>query len=163
MSGPAYTARGVQTLIAAPADSALSVTVNATTAHRMWLYDVYMGNHGTPDDAVSFYVVGQITAIGTGTAITPTLKNPSDDRAAQAVGTYNHTTEPTYTDTGTDLAVPGQGDMIALSLNHRSVYRWVAPPGGEFVAPATANAGWGGKADHASKTTDYNMAFAWYE
>ena len=30
----------------------------------------------------------------------------------------------------------------------------------EYMAPEL---GWGGKADHASKTTDYNMAFAWYE
>ena len=162
MAGARYVASGVNTLTTV-ADTALTVTGNASTAHRMWLYDIMFGNHGTPADLVSTYLVGQVSAPGTGTGVTPTLLEPGADRAAQAVANFNHTTEPTYTDTGTDLAVPAQGDLLRVPLNHRATYRWVAPPGGEYVSAAVTTDGWGGKTDHASAVTDYNFTFSWIE
>lgn len=167
MTGPSYHGDGFQTLIAsltAP-DSAITVVVNASTAHRMWLKEVNMGNVGTPADLVSVYYVGQVSADGSGSSLVATMNEDAAERATQAVALFNHTTEPTYIATieGTGLRAPADGDVLRVVLNHRATYRWVAAPGGEKVAPATAGAGWGGAADHASAVTDYMIGFDWIE
>ena len=46
----------------------------------------------------------------------------------------NHTIEPTYTAAAIVLMIP---------LNQRATFRWVAAPGSELVAPATAANGFG--------------------
>ena len=167
MPGARFHADGFQTLIAsltAP-DSALSVTVHATVAHRIWLYEITMGNVGTPADLVSVYYIGQVTAPGTATAVTPTNTADNADQAARSVAGSNHTVEPTYVATieGTGLRTPADGDLLRVPLNHRGTYRWVAPPGGEFVAPATTTDGFAGAADHASAVTDYMIGMHWVE
>jgi len=167
MAGANYHVDGFQTLIAsltAP-DTAISVVVNASTAHRMWLYEVNMGNVGTPADLISVYYIGQVTADGTGTAVTPTQNEDGSDQVSRAVASANHTTEPTYVATiaGTGLRTPADGDLLRVPLNHRATYRWVAPPGGEKVAPATVASGWAGAADHASAVSDYMIGFDWKE
>lgn len=167
MPGERYHADGFQTLVAsltAP-DSAISVTGNATTAHRLWLYELIMGNVGTPADLVSIFYIGQVTAPGTGTTITATLNADAAGRASQSVVNVNHTTEPTYVASiaGTGLRTPADGDLLRVPVNHRASYRWVAPPGGELVAPATTTDGFAGVADHASASTDYMIGAFWSE
>ena len=157
-----YYASGENTLAAA-ADSAVSLTSNTATVQRNWVYEITLGNVGAPADLVSVYLIGKVTASGdTATAVTPTLLDEAD-RAAQARVLSNHSTEPTYQNTGTVLTTPAQGDLLRVPLNHRATYRWVAPPGGEFVCPAVSGDGIAGKTDHASATTDYMVGCHWYE
>lgn len=167
MPGAKYHGDGFQTLIAdlTNPDSAISVTVNASTAHRFWLYEIYMANVGTPADQVSVYYIGQVTAPGTGTTVTATQQEDGADVVSRSVLDVNHTTEPTYVATiaGTGLRTPADGDIMRVVLNHRATYRWVAPPGGEKVAPATTTDGFGAVADHASATTDYMVGMDWIE
>jgi len=165
MPGERYHQDGFNTLTST-ADSAATLTVNASTAHRIWLYEINMGNVGTPADLTSMYLIGQTTDAGaSGGAITSTLLSDAAGQAARSVFHSNLTTEPTYVNTSTTsgLAVVADGDLLRVPLNHRATYRWVAPPGGEFVAPATTTDGFGGKADHASATTDYMIGFHWTE
>ena len=75
MPGARFHGDGLQTLVASATapDSAISLTVNASTIHRIWLYEINMGNIGTPADLTSVYYIGQVTAPGaSGGAITPT-------------------------------------------------------------------------------------------
>ena len=165
MPGERFHQDGVHTL-ETPADSAATLTVNGSTAHRIWLYEINMGNVGTPADLTSMYLIGQTTDAGqSGGAITSTLLSDAAGQAARSVFHSNLTTEPTYVNTSTTqgLAVVADGDLLRVPLNHRATYRWVAPPGGEFVAPATTTDGFGGKADHASAGTDYMIGFHWIE
>ena len=165
MPGEKFHQDGFNTLTST-ADSAASLTVNASTAHRIWLYEINMGNVGTPADLTSMYLIGQTTDAGqSGGAITSTLLSDAAGQAARSVFHSNLTTEPTYVNTSTTqgLAVVADGDLLRVPLNHRATYRWVAPPGGEFVAPATTTDGFGGKADHASAGTDYMIGFHWIE
>ena len=165
MPGERYHQDGFNTL-ENPADSAATLTVNGSTAHRIWLYEINMGNVGTPADLTSMYLIGQTTDAGqSGGAITSTLLSDAAGQAARSVFHSNLTTEPTYVNTSTTqgLAVVADGDLLRVPLNHRATYRWVAPPGGEFVAPATTTDGFGGKADHASAGSDYMIGFHWIE
>jgi len=165
MPGERYHQDGFNTLTST-ADSAATLTVNASTAHRIWLYEINMGNVGTPADLTSMYLIGPTTDAGqSGGAITSTLLSDAAGQAARSVFHSNLTTEPTYVNTSTTqgLAVVADGDLLRVPLNHRATYRWVAPPGGEFVAPATTTDGFGGKADHASAGTDYMIGFHWIE
>ena len=167
MPGARFHGDGFQTLVASATapDSAISVVVNASTGHRMWLYEINMGNVGTPADLVSIYYIGQVTADGAGTTLVPTMIEDGADQASKTVSLSNHSTEPTYVATiaGTGVTTPADGDLLRVPLNHRATYRWVAPPSGEFVAPATSGRGWAGVAAHASATTDYMIGFHWIE
>jgi len=166
MAGATYHGDGFQTLIAGltTPDSAISVVVNASTAHRMWLYEINMGNM-TPADSLSVYYIGQVTADGAGTTLPVTMNEDGADQPSRSVALFNHTTEPTYVATieGTGLRTPADGDLLRVPLNHRGTYTWKAPPGGEKVAPATSGSGWAGVADHASAVTDYMIGFDWRE
>ena len=165
MAGARFHADGY-TDLANPADTAATLTVNASTAHRIWLYEINMGNVGTPADLTSVYLIGQLTNVGTGTTVSaPTNLSDAGDQAARSVFVYNLSSEPTYVNTSTTqgLLVAADGDLLRVPLNHRATYRWVAPPGGEFVAPATTTDGFGGKADHGSATTNYMIGFHWME
>ncbi len=159
-----YFASGEQQLIASltAADTALTVTSNASTPNRGWVYEINFGNIGSPADLTSLYLVGRVTTTGTGTARTPTKLDPAD-RAAQSVATEDHSSEPVYQNTQNALDDFREGDLLRVALNHRGTMRWVAPPDGELVYPATANNGVGIKASHASATTYYFGAFHWRE
>ena len=147
-----YSASGSQTLTTS-ATTALSVTSNASTVQRNRVYELIYANQGTPADQVSIIVVQRVTAPGSATAVTPTLMDLAD-RAAQAVAGENHTSEPTYTSNTEVMEVP---------MNHRATFRWVAPPNGEIVCPATSGDGIGIHSLHASATTDWRAVAFWEE
>ena len=147
-----YSASGSQTLTTS-ATTALGVTSNTSTVQRNWVYELTFGNVGTPADQVSVIVVQRVTAPGSATAVTPTLMDLAD-RAAQAVAGENHTSEPTYTSNTEVMEVP---------LNHRATFRWVAPPNGEIVCPATSGDGIGIHSLHASATTEWRVGCHWIE
>lgn len=144
--GAKYSATGTQTITSSDA-TALGIAANASTANRFEVDEFICGIDGdaTPADVQLTYEVGRITAVGTNTSVTPVLFD-SADRAAQSNAGSNHTVEPTYTANQTILSVP---------LFHRATFRWVAPPSGGLVAPATANNGFGWKTTHASNTADF--------
>ena len=73
------------------------------------------------------------SALGTSTAVTPIPLDPADAATESDAG-ENHTIEPTYT---------AGSILLAVGLNQRATFRWVASPGGELVYPATASNGLG--------------------
>ena len=110
-----------------------SVTADATRPRRGKLYDVIFGSEATPADNAFRYIVQRITAAGTSTAVTPQALDPADAATEMDSG-ENHTIEPTYT---------ANAILLAVGLNQRATFRWVASPGGELVFPSTASNGLG--------------------
>lgn len=150
MAGRRYSCTDT-TALDSTADTALNIVSNASTTHRMWFYDLLFSNGGTPADLTSTITVGRTTDAGTGDTPTIETLDPAD-RASLATPKGNLSSECTYGDT-----------VLEFDLNHRAVLRWVAPPGGEIVTPATANNGLGGKSSHASATTEYRVTMFWVE
>lgn len=109
------------------------VAVTSAATVRPALYDLVLGCGATPADLAGRFILGRYTAAGTATAVTPLPIDPGDP-AALAAGASNHSAEPTYTAGGIGLQ---------FGLNQRATFRWVASPGGEFMAPATAANGFG--------------------
>lgn len=118
----------------ASASAALgSVGADATRPRRGKWYDVVFGSEASPADNAFLYIVQRCTALGTSTAVTPTALD-SADAATESDAGENHTIEPTFTANLVLLAIP---------LNQRATFRWVAAPGSELVYPATASNGLG--------------------
>lgn len=148
-----YTATGQNACAASPGKTSLNVFQTSNTV-RGRLYDVMFGSDGTPADNALRYRLSKSTAVGTeGAGVVP-VANDSGDPAALYDGAETHSAEPTYTSATEYLDIP---------LNQRATFRWVAAPDGEFIAPATANAGWGIAAIHASYTGNHEATFAWQE
>lgn len=110
-----------------------SITADATRPRRFKLYDLLVGSEASPADNPFLWRVARITAAGTSTAVVPQPLDPADAATEMDAG-ENHTIEPTYTAAAILLHIP---------LNQRATFRWVAAPGGELVAPATASNGLG--------------------
>jgi hypothetical protein len=108
------------------------VGVTATAAVRPYLVDLMISSNATPADNSSEWWVLRFTAAGTSTAVTPSLFD-SGDPAATSVCGKNHSAEPTY----------GTVPLLDIAHNQRATFRWVAAPGEEIIAPATAANGFG--------------------
>lgn len=101
---------------------------NATaTPRRVKLYEFTVGFGAPVGDNAYTCVWQRFTAAGTTTAVTPQPLDPADAVALTAGGTLA-TVEPTY--------VANQF-LFTLDMNQRSTFRWVAPPYGEILTPAT--------------------------
>jgi hypothetical protein len=109
------------------------VGVTATAAVRPYVTDLMISSNATPADNSSEWQLVRFTAAGTSTAVTPVAFD-SGDPAATTVCGKNHTVEPTYSPT-----VP----LLDIAHNQRATFRWVAAPGEEIIAPATAANGMG--------------------
>lgn len=105
-----------------------SVVADSTTPRRQKIYDLIFGSEATPADGAFLYTVQRCTAAGTSTAVTAQALDPADAAALADCG-ENHTIDATQT---------ANAIVLAIALNQRATFRWVAPPGGELVAPATA-------------------------
>lgn len=134
------------------ADKSIIGVASATTI-RPSIYDVILGCGATPADLAGRFVVQRFTVAGTSTAVTPVPLDPADP-ASLAAGGSNHSVEPTYT-AGLIL--------LQFGLNQRATFRWVAAPGGELVAPATAANGLGLKASTHGGTPIVEGTFHWEE
>jgi hypothetical protein len=110
-----------------------SITADATRPRRFKVYDLIFGSEASAADNPFLWRAARITAAGTSTAVTPQPLDPADAATEMDAG-ENHSAEPTYTAGAILLHVP---------LNQRATFRWVAAPGGELVAPATASSGIG--------------------
>jgi hypothetical protein len=107
--------------------------VTATTAVRPYLIDFMLSSAATPADAAAEYQVTRFTAPGTTTAVTPTPFDSGDPAATSICGKIS-TVVPTYSPTVA---------LLDIAHNQRATFRWVAAPGEEIIAPATASNGWG--------------------
>jgi hypothetical protein len=153
MAGARYHASGEEEL-ASSAQTALSLTGNAGVAHRFWVYEAYFGNQDTPADLAGLYTVERLSDVGSGGSAVTAGKLDEEDRAAQAVTRENDGTTGTFTSNEV---------MIEVAVNHRGTYRWVAPPGGEWVGPSTTTDGFAGRSLHTSGRTDFRIGFYWIE
>jgi hypothetical protein len=101
---------------------------DATTQRRGKLYDFLVGSEATPGDTALLWTVDRgTTALGTASAVTPS-KLDEADAVALLDCAENYTVNPT-------LGV----NLLAIPLNQRATFRWVAFPGSEIVLAATAN------------------------
>jgi hypothetical protein len=110
-----------------------AVLVTATTAVRPYLLDLIISSAATPADNASEWQVVRSTAAGTTTAVVPTAFDSGDPAATSICGKISSVT-PTYSPTVS---------LLDIAHNQRATFRWVAAPGEEIVAPATASNGFG--------------------
>lgn len=110
-----------------------TVGADATRPRRCKWYDVILGSEASPADNPFRYIFQRCTALGTSTAVTPQPLDPADAATESDAG-ENHSAEPTYT---------ANAILLAIGLNQRATFRWVAAPGSELVSPATASNGIG--------------------
>jgi hypothetical protein len=120
-------------MTAAASKSTLGVTGSTTV--RPYLMDLIISSVATPADNAAQYQVLRYTAwsTNTSTAVTPSAFDGADGAAQGTYWKLSTGTEPTY------LAVP----CLDISHNQRATFRWVAAPGEEIIAPATASNGIG--------------------
>ena len=112
---------------AASATKTVGVIGATATPRRIKVYEMTFGCSGAPADNIFQWQAQRFTAAGTTTAVTPQPLDPAD-AAALSAGGSNATVEPTYT---------ANQILLTVALNQRATFRWVAPPGGELVTPAT--------------------------
>jgi len=108
--------------------------VNAiTTFTRLAMYELVIGSDATPADQAADYRIHRITnehATPGGSAITASpLANDTRVWQGTSIG-FTITGEPT----GTEV-------MLAVSLNQRATFRWVAAPGSEFTSASAEDEG----------------------
>jgi hypothetical protein len=102
---------------------------NSATVRRIMLYEWIMGVNGSPPaDNELEMEVARMTVDGTGTVFTPTALDPAD-AAALSSTKISYTAEPTVT---------ANSQLYYTPFNQRAVVRWLAAPGSELIAPATA-------------------------
>ncbi len=110
-----------------------NITAPGSGMRRGRIYFAQFGCEGDAADNEFRWVMQRCTTAGTRTGKTPKPLDMADAACAMTAG-QNHSAEPTYTADEIPLDTP---------LNQRATYQWMAPPGGEIVIPATANAGVG--------------------
>lgn len=115
--------------------TAVTIVSSTTVRPRLFEYSVGIATAPNSTDQQLNFAVGRFTAAGTtaGSAPTPLPIDPADVAAIATVG-WTHSAEPTYT---------AGGSLIDQWMNQRAMYRWVAVPGFEFMAPATSANGIG--------------------
>lgn len=129
-------------------DKTLLTLISATTV-RPKLYDLVIGCGATPADLATIFHLERFTAVGTeGSGFTPLALDPADPAALADYGVGVFAAEPTYT---------GGAVLMKLALNQRATFRFVAAPGSELVAPATANNGIGLQAQSSGGTASHDV------
>lgn len=145
VSGPSATGTASKT----------AVTVLSTTAVRPRVYEFTIGVKTDPNttDQQLEWAIGRVTAAGTaGSSPTPNPVDPGDVASVATAG-ITHSAEPTYAATY----------LMDMVMNQRAVFRWVAVPGYELVAPATAANGIGIKNVAITATAVINSCIMFME
>ena len=114
------------------AASKTAVVVTTGNTVRPYLSDIMISSNATPADNSSEWQVLSATAAGTSTAVTPRQLDEADPAMISLCG-KNNTVEPTYTGVS----------ILDIAHNQRATFRWVAAPGEEIIAAATAAHGFG--------------------
>jgi hypothetical protein len=107
------------------------VDADATRPRRLELMEWTFGSEATAADNPFLWNISRVTAAGSIAGTTVTL-NPLDvaEAATEADAMENLTTNP------------GIGAILmAVPLNQRATFRWVAQPGVPIISPATASTG----------------------
>ena len=110
----------------------LAVASDGTAVPKV--YDIIVGSDATPADIATEFQVNRCTSTGVGgNAITPEPLDPLSQAAAStATGGLYTTTQPVDT---------ASSELLSIALNQRATFRWVAAPGSELMAVATAASG----------------------
>ena len=108
------------------------VVAAAASMRRARVYDWKLGCNAAPGDNSFLHIAQRCTTAGTGAALTPNSLDPGDTLPSTIVCKDTVTVDPTLT---------ASAFLDAIPLNQRATFRWVAPPGGELVIPATASNG----------------------
>lgn len=104
----------------------------ASAPRRSRIHELSFGTDGTPADVAVVIDLSRMTADdGTKTNVTPVSLDPAD-AATTMLSRANFSAEGTITATSSMLAIP---------INCRATFQWMAAPGSEIVTPATAAAG----------------------
>ncbi len=126
-----YAIEGTENLASGTASAILQIT-NVTTK-RAFLYDLAIGAEGTMADEVGTYDVSRFTVAPTDTTVTPRALDPDVGVASL------------HTDCGENGGTTGtitvNTEMLSIGIHFRAAFRWVAIPGGELIAGATASNG----------------------
>jgi len=148
-----YAASGtIAAVTPAPGDTALGVIASTLTRAKIHLFIVNMGSGPAPADYVMQWLVRRFTALGTYTAVVPTLLDPGAPVAQLAAG-QAYTAEPTY------VGEP----LFNIAVHQRSIYQWNAAPQAELVLPAVANNGIGITPIHGAYVGPATGTFHWCE
>lgn len=119
---------------AAGTDKTILTLISAATI-RPRLYDLVIASGASPADVATILHLERFTAVGTeDSGFTPLPLDPDDPASAADYGVGVFSVEPTYT---------ASEVLMKIALNQRATFRWVAAPGSELVAPATADNGIG--------------------
>lgn len=141
--------------VASGAAKALWNLISAATV-RPRLYDIIVGTVATPADLAVLFAVIRTTAVGTeGSGFTPTALDPGSPASLCDIGVGVFGAEPTKT---------ANSEVLHIPMNQRASFRWVAAPGGELIAPATADNGLCLQTESVSSgTTAYDSSLHWNE
>ena len=135
-------------------DKTVLTLISAATV-RPHLYEFAISCDATPADYMTNFVIMRFTAVGTeGSGFTPVLLDPSSPAALCDCGVGTFSVEPTYT---------ASSVLWNMSLHQRGSFRWMAYPGKELIAPATASNGLGLKATGSGSTQVHQAVFYWHE
>ncbi len=130
---PAYSVYGEDTNTATT--TILYFVNGATSPRRLALYEIIIGSDHVAADNPFQYNLRRVTnedASPGGTAVTPTLIDEQDP-VALSNGVAGPANEPTYE----------AGQLLELSINQRTTFRWIAVPGKEFKVTASEDHGFG--------------------
>lgn len=128
-----------KTLVVAGNSSATTATVGGGAYRRGKLYDILIGNNGTPADNYLEFDVALVTLGTTPSGIVNTLISsvssnfgcdPADTSVVAAIS-INSTAE---------VGISALTEKWYIGINQRASYRWVANPGGELLYPANSSA-----------------------
>lgn len=109
-----------------------SAIAAASNPRRFQLYDFAIGSDAAPNDNAFLWEIYKRTGTATaGSAPSVSQLDISDTIASTLVANQ----APTTNGSGGSTAIFG------VPLNQRASFRWVAAPGSELVAPATASNG----------------------
>lgn len=122
---------GVQLNRTASATLALgAIEAPGSGMRRIKIYDFILGSEAAAADNPFLYTIGRTSAASSGGAtVTPSPLDPAD-AASAAIAREAPTTNGT-----------AGVNIMAVPLNQRATFRWVAGPGSELIIPATAAAG----------------------
>ena len=123
------------------------------TTIRPTVYDIVIGSDSSPADVATRFQVTNTSSVGTGgTTVNP---RPLDPLTVAATATCLR---------GTFSGTPTIGNiLLEISLNQRATFRWVAAPGSELIAAATANNGLQIFSVSSSGTPNSNMTMLYWE
>jgi hypothetical protein len=126
----------------------------SSATRRPALTELIVSCSASPADLSTLFHLERFTAVGTeGSGFTPLPVDPASPAAASDFGVA-HSAEPTYT---------ASAILMKFALHQRSIFRWVAAPGRELVAPATANNGIGLQSQSSGGTASHDATMFFVE